>query len=85
MPDEDQAAALAWLEELAERGRLLNASRFKKVSGHDIWELRAGDYRLLLYWKRDTIVICDIVVKRRQRLKTDVFRRAERIGEGDLG
>jgi hypothetical protein len=76
----DRAALGAAFEMLAERGRVPNAERFKKVEGTDLWEFKKHQHRFVgFYLKGGRFIIAAYEQKKRGRLRDQTISRAEEV------
>lgn len=73
-------------EYLGDRGRITNATKFKKLEGSNgIFEFKAHQIRLLGFWVRDRFVICRGLKKKQDRHRPADITFAERCKEEFIG
>ncbi len=76
LPDKD-ARKVTWVLSLIEDLEKVPASYFKKLVGTDIWECRAGRYRILCFVAGNSMVVLTHgFVKKSQKTPTSEIERA---------
>jgi hypothetical protein len=82
---QDRDAAMDWMNELDEIGRLghfAGQQWFRKLVGWpDQWEIRRGDHRLVGFWIGDDLILCLHRLKRKQSTDRRDLERVARLAK----
>jgi mRNA-degrading endonuclease RelE of RelBE toxin-antitoxin system len=85
LPDTSRARLHAYLEYFANNNRAPNPDAYKKLADTEIWQWRHGDYRVLCCNKGRDHVICVVVEKLNQKLRSSTIDRATSVCAQDIG
>jgi len=65
---------------LGDHGQLRNVTKFKKVTGTDLWEIKSGQIRIFCFWSPGSrLILAFGVRKKTNRHRTKDIARATRM------
>ena len=88
LQEEEQIPILALIGRLANHGPLVNPQKFKKLHGHEIYELKSNQHRIFAFFGRPhedgrpTLVLANAYCKKANRTTPQVIDKAQRLQDG---